>query len=340
MGRIDEKLAFKLPPHILIAQLPTPIESLERLSCNWAGPKILVKRDDLTGVPLTGNKIRKLEFFARAAIDTGCDTLITCGAIQSNHARATAIVAAKLGLGSYLLLRGEAGATYEANLLLDKLVGARVKYVDHQQYFEAQNIMADMAQELAKEGHKAYVIPEGGSNALGCMGYIKAIQELKAQLEAGAERLDYIITPVGSGGTMAGLLLGVKLFNLDCRVIGINVSSTAKHHCKRVLHIIEDTIKLFDLGISIDPDEIEIIDGYVGEGYAKSSFEEIEFIRQVARTEGLLLDPVYTGKTMYGLAGEIKKGRFHSGQTILFLHTGGIFGLFTRHLDDFWNQIF
>ncbi len=329
---------FKLPPHIPIARLPTPIESLERLSRDWAGPKILVKRDDLTGAPLTGNKIRKLEFFARAAIDTGCDTLITCGAIQSNHARATAIVAAKLGLGSYLLLRGEADAGYEANLLLDKLVGAKVKYVTREEYFNAQDIMHDMAQELAQEGHKAYVIPEGGSNALGSMGYIKAIREIKAQIKGSDERPDYIIIPVGSGGTMAGSLLGVKLFNLDCRVIGINVSSTARHHSKRVLHIIEDTIKQFGLGLSISPGEIEIIDGYVGLGYAKSRSEEIEFIKQVAHTEGLLLDPVYTGKTMYGLAGEIKKGRFHSGETLLFVHTGGIFGLFAGYLNDLWSQ--
>jgi D-cysteine desulfhydrase len=331
---------FEFPSHISLARLPTPIETLDRLSSRLAGPKLLVKRDDLTGTPLSGNKVRKLEFFAKAALDTGCDTLITCGAIQSNHARATAIAAARLGLNSYLVLREGADSAYEGNLILDKLVGARVKFITRQQYFQARDIMQNLARELADEGHTAYVIPEGGSNALGCMGYIQAVQEIKGQLEALGQTVDYIISPVGSGGTLAGLLLGVKLFKLDCRVIGINVSSTAKHHTKRVQSIITDTVRQFGLNISIDPSEIEIIDGYVGLGYAQSRLEEISFIKEVAQTEGLILDPVYSGKTMYGLATEIKKGRFKPGQTVLFIHTGGIFGLFANYLEEFWHQAF
>ncbi len=330
-------MAFSFPPHIPLAQLPTPIEALDRLSQKLSGPRLLVKRDDLSGTPLSGNKIRKLEFFAKAALDAGCDTLITCGGIQSNHARATAIVAAKLGLSSCLVLRGEAGAPPEANLLLDELVGANIEYVSHKQYFQALDIMHKKAQELAGKGHKAYVIPEGGSSTLGCMGYIKAVKELKAQLKAMGRQVDYIITPVGSGGTLAGLILGAKLFGLKSRVIGINVSSTAGHHAKRVRHILADTIRQFSLNVKIEPGDIEIIDGYLGLGYAKSRADEIEFIRQVARTEGLILDPVYTGKAMYGLADQIKRGRFEPEQTVLFIHTGGIFGLFTRQLDEFWG---
>jgi D-cysteine desulfhydrase len=331
-------LAFEFPPHISLARLPTPIEVLDHLSRRWGGPVLLVKRDDLTGTPLSGNKVRKLEFFARAALDTHCDTLITCGAIQSNHARATAITAAKLGLASHLVLRGEA-VPCEANLLLDKLVGARVEYVSRQRYFQVQSIMQEIADGLARQGRKAYVIPEGGSNALGCLGYMKAVQEIKHQLEALNRQVDYIIAPVGSGGTLAGLLLGVKLFGLGSKVIGINVSSTAEHHRKRVRLIIEDAIQRFGLKLSISPEEIEIIDGYVGLGYAKSQLEEIEFIKLVAGAEGLILDPVYTGKAMYGLAGEINRGRFQPGQTLLFIHTGGIFGLFPRYLDELWNQV-
>ncbi len=328
-------MVFEFPPHIPLAHLPTPIELLDRLSRKLSGPKLLVKRDDLSGTPLTGNKIRKLEFFAKAALDTGCDTLITCGAIQSNHARATAVVAAKLGLNSYLVLRGEAGPPAESNLLLDQLVGAEVEFVTHAQYFKALDIMHHRAQGLAQKGRKAYVIPEGGSNALGCMGYIKAVRELKAQLEAMGRKIDYIVSPVGSGGTLAGLILGVKLFGLESRVIGINVSSTAEHHTKRVRRILDDTIQQFKLDIEIDQSDIEIIGGYVGLGYAKSRLEEIEFIKMVAQTEGLILDPVYTGKTMYGLADQIKQGRFGREHSILFVHTGGIFGLFTRSLSDF-----
>jgi D-cysteine desulfhydrase len=333
-------LAFVFPPHIPLAQLPTPIETLSRLSKKWAGPQLLVKRDDLTGTPLSGNKVRKLEFFAKAAINSGCDTLITCGGIQSNHARATAIVAAKLGLSSYLVLRGDAGDSPDANLLLDRLVGAEVKFVTREQYFQVDSIMQQTASNLARAVHKAYIIPEGGSNALGCMGYMKAVKEIKQELETSKQSVDYIITPVGSGGTMAGLILGAKLFGLDSRVIGINVSSTAKHHCKRILAITTETIDQFGLELDIDPQEIEIIDGYVGLGYARSRPEEIDLLRLVAQTEGLILDPVYTGKTMYGLASEINKGRFKPGQTILFIHSGGIFGLFAKSLEENWQKSF
>ncbi len=330
---------IKFPPSLSLAHLPTPIENLKRFSADCGGVKLLVKRDDLTGASLTGNKIRKLEFFAKAALDTGCDTLITCGGIQSNHARATAIVAAKLGLDSYLVLRGESGLA-EANLLLDKLVGANVRFISRQEYFYVNDIMRELSIGLAHQGHRAYVIAEGGSEPLGCFGYIKAVSEIKDQLDTMGQVIDYIVCPVGSGGTLAGLLLGVQLYNLKSKVIGINVCSTAKHHTKRVAAIIRQATCEFDLKVDFNSAQIDIIDGYVGDGYARSRIEELAFIRKAACTEGLILDPVYTGKAMYGLYNEIKKGRFSEQDNILFIHTGGIFGVFPQRLQDMWRQVF
>ncbi len=327
------------PPSISLARIPTPIEHLERLSQKW-GVKLLIKRDDLTGTVLTGNKVRKLEFFARAALDQGCDTLITCGGVQSNHARATAVVAAKLGLHSRLVLREAAESALEANLLLDRLVGAEIHSVTREEYFHSMDIMQRQAEKLADAGHRPYIIPEGGSNALGCFGYARAVGEIQQQLAEfpPINRGTTIITPVGSGGTLAGLLLGVKMFDLPVKVVGINVSASAAYFKKRVSQILDDVYRQFGVDARLTPEQIEVIDGYVGLGYARSQPAELKFIHEVAGSEGIILDPVYTGKTMYGLFQEIQKGRFASGQRLLFLHTGGIFGLFTGSLEKIWLQ--
>lgn len=324
-------MSINYPPKISLANLPTPIEKLERLSELWGGPEIYVKRDDLTGMALSGNKIRKLEFVIAEACNQGADLLITCGGIQSNHARATAIAATKLGMKSYLVLRGQEGSEVNGNLFLDLLVGAKIKYITSEDYStRVDEIMADLAGQLKKEGHHPYVIPEGASNELGSMGYLAATEEIVEQLKIMKLNVDYIVCAVGSGGTHAGLLLGQKLYKQDYQIIGFNVCDDEHYFVQKISRISQKAIKRFGLDINFKKEDVKIIDGYVGEGYALNRQEEIDFMKQVALEEGLLLDPVYTGKALYGLKEQISNGRFKKDEKILFIHTGGLFGLFPK----------
>jgi len=324
-------LSFNFPSKLSLANLPTPIEKMDRLSKLWGGPEIYVKRDDLTGMALSGNKIRKLEFVIADAQKSGVDMLITCGGIQSNHARATAVAATKLGMKSYLVLRGQEGGEVDGNLLLDFLVGAKVKYITPEDYANrVDEIMSELAADLKREGHHPYVIPEGASNELGTMGYLAATAEIRKQLKEMNLRIDYLICAVGSGGTHAGLLLGQKLYQQNYQVIGFNVCDDEAFFVNKISRIASGAIEKFEIDVDFKSEDIQIIDGYVGEGYALNRQEEIDFIKQIALTEGLILDPVYTGKVLFGLQDQISKGRFKKGERILFIHTGGLFGLFPK----------
>lgn len=323
-------MSDKFPERLALAHLPTPIEKLDRLSHTFEGPEIYVKRDDLTGIAKTGNKVRKLEYLVAEALREGCDLLITCGGAQSNHARATAVAAAKMGMKSHLVLRNAAGGDLEGNLFLDRLVGAEVTFITAQEYERADEIMARLAEEYNAQGGKAYVIPEGGSNALGALGYVTAMEEVLRQMKAQRLEFDHMLCAVGSGGTLAGLLLGRKLFEINAEIHGINVCDDAPHFQNRVFNILSETKRKFGFVSGLKKSDISVIDGYVGKGYGLSSQEEIDLIKQVARLEGLLLDPVYTGKAMFALRDLIRKGRFQRGEKILFWHTGGVFGLFPK----------
>ena len=318
------------PKWISLAHLPTPIHKLDKLTALLDGPEIYVKRDDLTGSGLSGNKVRKLEYLLADAIEENADTLITCGGIQSNHARATAIAAVQNGMRSVLVLRGEREVPYDGNVFLDKLVGADIRLVTGEQYaLRIEQIMEQVAGELREQGRRPYIIPEGGSNPIGVWGYIRASGEIRDQLEQMNLQVDVIVCAVGSGGALAGLLLGGKLSDLGARMVGFNVCQTAQHFQGLIGRLVTETIEKYDLSVRIAPDEIILVDGYVGRGYALSRPEELELIRTVARGEGIFLDPVYTGKAIFGLADQIRQGRFRKGERILFLHTGGIYGLFT-----------
>jgi D-cysteine desulfhydrase len=318
------------PKRIHLANLPTPIQKLDKLTALFDGPEIYIKRDDLTGVGLSGNKVRKLEYLLADAREQGADTLITCGGIQSNHARATAIAAAQNGMRSVLVLRGESEKPYDGNVLLDKMVEAEIRLVTPEQYAERiDEIMEQVAEELREDGRRAYIIPEGGSNSIGVWGYIRASEEIRDQLVEMGLAVDSIVTAVGSGGTLAGLLVGKKLNDLKARMVGFNVCDTAEHFRALIGRLVAGTIAGYQLPVQMAEDEIELIDGYVGRGYALSRPEELALIRQVAKQEGIFLDPVYTGKALFGLADQIRRGRFKKGEKILFLHTGGIYGLFT-----------
>jgi len=319
-----------LPESFSFARIPTPITTLSRLSALFDGVEIFIKRDDLTGAPLSGNKVRKLDFVLADAASRQADTLITCGGTQSNHARATAVLAAQLGMQAILVLRGSPPEAPQANLLLDKLVGAHVRYITADEYRRVLPLMEQIAAEEAKyRGRKPYIIPEGASNALGSCGYIKAVQEIKDQQQAMGVEFDAIVVPVGSGGTLAGLLMGKKLYRLKADVIGVCVCDSADYFTHKILDIAAEAKELFGDDFTIDREDIHILEDYVGAGYAKSIPREIEVMLQVARTEGIILDPVYSGKAMTGLVNELHSGRIQDYKKILFIHTGGIFGWFT-----------
>ncbi len=323
-------MAFEYPKSINLARVPTPIEKLERLSTILEGPQIFIKRDDLTGIASSGNKIRKLEFLLAEALERGCDMLITCGGHQSNHARTTAVAAAKLGLKCHLILRNTMGGALDGNLFLNRLMGAEIEYITPEEYIRIDEIMADLAEDLKSKGHTPYIIPEGGSNELGALGYIKATEELAEQLKRMKLKIDHIVIAVGSGGTYAGVLLGKFLFDLPAELHGINVSDNESYFVNKIFDIAKKAWKRFNLSFDLNKQDIHIIDGYVGKGYGLSSQEEIDMIKRVSQVEGIILDPVYTGKAMLGIADQIRQGRFKHGENILFIHTGGVFGLFPK----------
>ena len=320
---------IRYPDRIKRARLPTPVEPARRLS-HKLGIELLVKRDDLTGSSLSGNKIRKLEFLFADAAAQGADTVITCGGEQSNHCRATAIAAAELGLRSYLLLRTDnpkEPPAAEANILLDRLVGAEIRWVTREEYKRRVQLFTEVQGQLLAQARKSYVIPEGGSNAVGAWGYVGCVEELAKELGDAPLTLVYA---AGSGGTGAGIILGIKLLGLPWRAVGINVCDDKAYFVEAIGEIVEAAIKRWLLPIEFDRGEIEILDGYVGVGYAKSRPEELATIRDVARTEGLILDPVYTGKAFHGMARELERDKRAFGERVCFIHTGGIFGLFPK----------
>ena len=234
-------------------------------------------------------------------------------------------------MSSVLVLRGEMEAPFDGNVLLDKMVGAEIRLVTPEQYAQRIGpIMEDVARELRGQGRHPYVIPEGGSNAIGVWGYIRASREIKDQLDGMDLKVDAVACAVGSGGTLAGLLIGGKLCAWRTRVVGFNVCDTAQYFQGGIGRLVAETIERYSLPVQISPQEISLVDGYVGRGYALSRPEELDFIRMVAREEGTFLDPVYTGKAFLGLVDQIQRGLFQKGQRVLFLHTGGIYGLFAR----------
>lgn len=329
--KMGDDLMIKIPEKINFANLPTRIEKLERLSQRLNGPNIYIKRDDQTGLEVSGNKIRKLEFSVRQALNLGCNVLITCGGIQSNHCRATAAVASRLGLKSVLVLRGDAETKLDGNLFLDKLLGAEIHFITPEEYKNNRDLfMEQIKGKLEEKGFKPYIIPEGASNGIGSFGYYNALVEIISEEKEMCLHFDKIVMAVGSGGTHSGLLLASKILKYTGEICGINICDDAKHFKNEICKIIDESMLYLDVNLQISKDEVHIIDGYVGRGYALSRPEELNFIHDFAKLEGIILDPVYTGKAMYGLVQEIKKGAFKSCENILFIHTGGAFGLFPQ----------
>lgn len=319
------------PRRVDLARTPTPLQFLQRASDRWGrGHRLWVKRDDLTGCTLSGNKVRKLEFIIAHALDQGCDTLITCGGLQSNHCRATAFAGAQLGLRVHLLLRGEAPLVREGNLLLDHLAGAAVSCYPKRQYVtEIDELFQHWQQHYAGLGRRALAVPTGGSDGIGAWGYIAACGELAADFSANDIPQAHIVTASGSGGTQAGLTLGVALHRVPATVWGINVCDDEQYFLHKVAADAADWRRRYP-GVPAVEVQPRVIDGHVGAGYGIASTRVFELIAELAALEGLVLDPVYTGKAFTGMLAEIAAGRFEGCRDIVFMHTGGIFGLFPQ----------
>jgi D-cysteine desulfhydrase len=312
-------------PRVAIAHLPTPLEPLPRLTNHLDGPELWVKRDDQTGLATGGNKTRKLEFLVAEALAQAADTLITCGAAQSNHARQTAAAAAKFGLDRVLVLRGEAPPETQGNLLLDRLLGAEVVWTAGRSLDEA---LPQTARELEAAGRTPYVVPYGGSNAIGASGYTVAMEELLTQCEQQELHFDQIVLASSSGGTQAGLAVGARALGYEGRILGISVDLEADALQRTVAEIATATAEHLALELAFAPDDFAVNDDYLGGGYAAIGELERDAIRRVARAEGLLLDPVYTGRAFGGLLDLIDRGAIARDERVLFWHTGGTAGLF------------
>lgn len=328
MSFIRSRLPF--PRRVHLARTGTPLEPLPRTS-DALGVEVMIKRDDLTGSELTGNKVRKLEFLLAEAEDAGADTLITCGGEQSNHCRATALAAARRGLRSRLVLRTDdpaAPPATTANILLDRLAGASLRWIARAEWARRNAIMAEEAEAVRAAGGVPYVIPEGGSNAMGSWGYVACAAELADDLATLPARPTTIVYACGSGGTGAGLVLGAKLLGVPAKVCGVNVCDDRAYFVRAIGRICQDMIDRWQLDVTIGPDEIELADGHVGLGYAKSRPEELATLRDLCRRDGVVLDPVYTGKAFHGVVTELARDRTRFGERIVFVHTGGVFGLF------------
>lgn len=314
-------------PRIPLANLPTPLEPAPRLTAAWAGPTIWVKRDDLTGFGLSGNKVRKLEFHLAAALEAGADTVITCGAVQSNHCRATALAAARIGLQTILYLASPDGLVPPeptGNHLLQRLAGAECRFITSDQYADRDAILAEAA---ASHGN-AWVIPEGASDALGALGYVAAMHEIAPQMRSLAIERPFLLHAASSAGTTAGMVRGAAELGLEVEIVGSSVGEPSDVVTGRIEGLLADIDRRFG---SVERDVAwRIIDDYIGLGYGLSTAEELTVQAEATRLTGMLFDPAYTGKVMYALKQEIAHGRFTPDDNIIFWHTGGGFAAFAH----------
>lgn len=303
---------------------PTPLERLPILGASL-GIELDIKRDDYTGFGGGGNKVRKLEYLLADACKQGVKVVITTGGHQSNHARMVAAAARKFGMKPVLVLRGDRPEVFQGNLLLDKLFGAELEFLDPEGYFtQIEGAMNAHAAAAEARGEKALIIPLGGATPLGALGYVRAIEEMDSQLQQRNQQPpQVIVAPTGSGGTLAGLYVGARQFWPQTTIVGISVSAKAPWFQSKISAMAQDCADLLEWPQSWSPEDIWIEDGYVGPAYGVPSDGGIEAIYRVAQAEGVLLDPVYTGKAMHGLIGLVEQGKIAAGASVIFVHCGG-----------------
>ena len=328
-------------PMVRLCHRPTPLEPLKRLTKILSGPEIWIKRDDCTGLSTGGNKTRKLEYLVGDALKKDSDTLVTQGAVQSNHARQTAAAAAKLGLKCHILLERripEKLDEYErtGNVFLDKIHGATVEFRESGIDMNAEG--EAVSKQLSENGAKPYFIPGGGSNAVGALGYVSCALELISQFNINSIKFNFLIHATGSTGTQAGLVSGLSALSSELPVLGISVRQNRERQIDAVWNLVCKTVEKLN-NIDIQRDKILVDDHYIGKGYAIPTDGTLEAIDLLAKTEGILLDPVYSGKAMAGLIDMVRKGDFKKNEKILFLHTGGSAALFAyeQELTNFSN---
>jgi L-cysteate sulfo-lyase len=319
-------------PRLHFAHLPTPLQPLERLSKHLGGPDIWIKRDDCTGLSTGGNKTRKLEFLMAEALARGADTIVTQGATQSNHVRQTCAAAAMLDFKCHILLEDRTGYHDEAyahngNVLLDQLHGASISLRPVDSDMDAE--MERLAQQLRDDGGKPYLIPGGGSNETGALGYVNAAFELVHQANERSLRIDHLLHATGSAGTQAGLVVGMQAMNSGIPVYGVCVSRGGQEQEEKVFALAERTLDFMGLKQDLVVRASVVANGdYVGEGYGQPTASMVEGVKMLARLEGILLDPVYAGKAFAGLVDLVRKGYFKKDENVVFLHTGGSVALF------------
>jgi D-cysteine desulfhydrase len=336
---------LRLPARRALAHLPTPLEPLARIG-RRAGLDLFVKRDDLTGLELSGNKVRKLEFLTAEAEAQGATTLLTCGAIGSNHARATAAAARRMGLLPRLLLRAPPpwpgpGDVPDGNLLVDRLLGAEIRFITPAQWADRDALLAAWAAQLRGRGERPYVIPEGGSNALGSLGYAVAVEETLAQAKTLGIEVARIAFACGSAGTAAGIALGCAAAGrADVDAMAVSVCDDRAYFDPRIDAILDEAVErgFASRGVR-DAARWRVVDGYKGRGYALATADELEEIAAWAREEGILFDPVYTGKALRGVLAEGRAGRLAPRGATVFVHTGGAFGLFAARGEFPWERL-
>ncbi|QUY41469.1 D-cysteine desulfhydrase family protein [Acaryochloris marina] len=321
-------MPFHHLPRRSLGFFPTPIVELPRLSQSLGGPRILIKRDDQTGLALGGNKTRKLEFLIADALHQNCDCVITAGAAQSNHCRQTAAAAAMVGLECHLVLGGTPPEQANGNLLLDEVLGATIHWTGADRKGEQLNAISS---QLQAQDHHPYVIPYGGSNALGAVGFVAAMAELQQQLQAMEQSMDAIVFASSSGGTQAGLTVGRSFLAMDVELIGIRIDKAEDEQLSygdQLAELATSTAKMLQSECHFHPADFRVETAYLGAGYGVVGDLERSAINLLAQSEGILLDPVYSGRAMGGLLDLIRRGHFHRQQTVLFWHTGGQPALF------------
>ncbi len=317
-------------PRAKILKLPTPLQKMPRLTSALKGPQLWIKREDCTGLAFGGNKERKAEFSLGDALSKKADVVITVGPLQSNHSRATAAAAAKLGLKVVLVITGKKPSNYDGNLLLNNILGAEIRFLEEKpSKLIKTRFMQEIAGELRRKGHIPYVIPTGASYPPGAVAYVNAMLELLTQARKNRFKVGTLVHAAGSGGTQAGLVLANKALGSKVKIIGVCAEPHSREHLtKETVEIAGEAAKLLDLDVVVKPDDVILHENYAGKAYEEPTPEALNAIELLAQTEGIILDPIYTGRAMAGLIDLIRHGRFGNDDNVVFMHTGGTPALF------------